>query len=317
LKAADSRIDLVISDWMMPRMSGPELVKAMKAEHRLKSIPIILLTAKGDEEARSEATAYGANAYLSKPFDEGDLVSTVKNLFTLKQKEKELADMQRYLTEQVLQRYLPTKLVERIIQGTMQLDEAPRMEVVTIMFADICGFTSTTEALGSRKTAEILNTFLTEMTEVIFRHGGTIDKFIGDCILVIFGAPEKQPSQDQVIQARNCSLAMFRKLAEINEQWLAKHLPPLKMRIGIHHGSALVGNFGGPQRSDYTAIGHTVNLASRVQSAADEDTILISQVVRDLLPDDEWEDAGSYKVKGVASEQRLYRVKKDGLGKVA
>ena len=89
------------------------------------------------------------------------------------------------------------------------------------------------------------------------------------------------------------------------------------MRIGIHHGPAIVGNFGGPKRSDFTVVGSTVNLASRIQTLADPHSIFISGVVRDLLPDDEWEDAGSHKVKGFNGEQHVYRVKRQASSHVA
>jgi signal transduction histidine kinase/class 3 adenylate cyclase/CheY-like chemotaxis protein len=308
LQSAKHPVDILLTDWMMPRMSGPELIEALQKDERFQSLPTILLTAKSDDQSRSWAIQHGASAYLSKPFDELELLSTVENLLNLKRQERKIADLNRYITVNVLQRFLPSSLVQSIIEGRSTLDDGAKTRSVTVLFADLCAFTSTTERLGPRKIAEILNQFLTDMTEVIFEHEGTIDKFLGDGILVIFGAPSSMDPSEQVLRARNCSLAMQEHLQNLNHQWTAQGYPPFRMRIGIHHGPAIIGSFGGPKRSDYTVIGHTVNLASRIQGLAEPDHVLVSQAVRDLLPDDGWVDGGQHKIRGLNQEMALFRL---------
>jgi class 3 adenylate cyclase/signal transduction histidine kinase/CheY-like chemotaxis protein len=309
LQRIDQHVDLVLADWMMPRCNGPELVKKMKSSERYRSVPVVLLTAKGDADARTEAVAVGANSYLSKPFDEVELLSTIANLLRLKQKERELIEMQKYLTQQVLQRFLPSSLVNKILAGEAILEQNPRMLSVTVMFSDLCGFTSTTEELGPRRVAEVLNEFLVEMTEVVFAFRGTVDKFIGDAILVVFGAPEELDAAEQIERASRCAIEMVKRLKQLNVGWEEKGLPQFRMRVGIHHGPSIVGSFGGPKRSDFTVIGHAVNIASRVQGVAEPNSIFVTQIVRDFLSHDRWEDAGRHRLKGVSQEIHLYRLK--------
>ncbi len=306
---ADQAIDLVISDWMMPKMSGPELIEAVRGHETLQSMPIVLLTAKGDDHSRQIGLQHGANAYLGKPFDSLELLSTVSNLINLKQKEKELVTLQKHVMEHVLKRYLPAGLVQRIVEGSSNFDDAPTVKSVTIMFVDICDFTKSSENLGAKKIGSILNSYFTAMSRVIFEHHGTIDKFIGDGIMVVFGAPEDLPINKQVSSAKECAISMFEQLRKLNEVWAAQNLPQFRMRLGIHHGPAIVGSFGGAERSDYTVIGSTVNLASRIQSAALPDSIFVSSIIRDYLEDEQLENMGYFELKGVMGKQHLFSIR--------
>jgi len=226
----------------------------------------------------------------------------------IQQKSQKIETLHRNIMENVLQRYLPSTLVEKILAGAMTFDEAPKSSSITIMFVDLCDFTRQTEQLGPDRIGKILNSFLTKMSETIFAYGGTIDKFLGDGILVLFGAPEPMSAADQVQQATECALAMLESLDSLNKEWVAHHLPAFAMRIGLHRGSAIVGSFGGPKRSDYTVIGHTVNVASRIQGVARPNTVYLSASVRELIDENQWEDVGSMELKGVAGEQQIYRL---------
>lgn len=301
-------IDLIITDWMMPNMNGTELIESLHKNSKLASIPTILLTAKSDESSRSIGLKVGASAYLSKPFDQMELLSVIDNLLDLKKREREVVALNRFINENVLQRFLPPDLVKDLVDGKAIFDDAAKIQPITVLFADLCGFTSSTERLGPAKIARILNSFLVRMTDVIFEEGGTIDKFIGDGILVFFGAPTAMPTQTQIERAARCALRMQEELVALNAQWLEIEFHSFQMRIGLHHGPAIVGSFGGKRRSDYTAIGHTVNLASRIESQAEPGQILMSSAVRDYLGEDVWESAGSFKLKGVVHEIMLYRL---------
>ena len=304
--------DLIITDWMMPETTGPELIQRLHGSESLVSIPTILLTAKSDDESKLVGTQVGATAYLGKPFDELELTSMVRNLVKLKVSEKKLAELNRYLMENVLQRFLPPSLVREIAQGRLILDESAKSMSVCILFCDICQFTEMSKMLGPERIAKVLNSFFESQTSVIFSYGGTIDKFIGDSVMAIFGAPEQKPAHYQIQQAVSCAVAMQKAVSDLNHRWADQQEPaePLRMRIGIHYGVAVVGQFGSQLRSEYTAIGPTVNFAARVESVAQPGEILISESVSAYLASDLQESAGYFELRGIGKE-RLFRVLQD------
>lgn len=176
------------------------------------------------------------------------------------------------------------------------------------MFADLAGFTRTSAKLRAAKMARLLNEYLTRMNDVIFAHGGTIDKYMGDGIMVIFGAPVHLEAKEQVRRAAHCAIAMQRAMSELNARWTSEGLPDIPLRVGVHHGPVVVGNFGDARRSDYTAIGPTVNLASRIEGACAEGGVLVSGEVYDFLPEKMAEDAGALELKGVEGVVRCFRL---------
>lgn len=277
------RPNLIITDLMMPMVSGLEMIGMIRQDEALRGIPIILLTAKADEDTRLEGAEKGADAYLSKPFNNRELVAEVRNLLALKENEQRVAALNTYLTESVLGRFLPPSLVKKAAEGNLTLDLRPEPRMITILFSDIIGFTQLSNNLRSRRVAELLNEYLTEMTHAIFENGGTVDKFMGDAILAIFGAPEEISPNEQVKRAIAAARQMYRSLAALNDRWEAQGIPKVQFRCGIHQGTAVVGMFGGSVRSDYTAIGPSVNIAARIQEAAEPSSILVSAAVADYL----------------------------------
>lgn len=304
---------LIITDWMMPKMSGPELIEIVKNDDKLNSVPIVLLTAKSDEESKLIGTKIGADSFLGKPFNSQELTSIVKNLLSLKAREREIETLNQMLTETVLKRYLPPDLVDRIVSGELSMDKPAEMRRVTVLFSDLCGFTSVSERLGPGPMSDLLNQYLSVMNDVIFKHGGTIDKFIGDAIMVLFGAPLPLSDEEQARQACECALEMQRALHALAPLFEHADIAPLTMRIGIHQGDAVVGNFGSSQRSDYTAIGPTVNLASRIESTCTPGEVWISEVVRAFVPDQPVREAGIFQLKGIERSKTLYALKQNRL----
>ena len=294
---------LVITDLMMPVMSGLELIKRIRQSEALKGTPIILVTAKADEETRIEGVEEGADGYLSKPFNARELLAEVRNLLALKENERRVAELNSYLTEAVLKRFLPPPLVERAAKGELALDLRPEPRMITVLFSDIIGFTQLSNTLRSRRVAELLNEYLTEMTHAIFEQGGTIDKFMGDAILAIFGAPEEISPNEQVHRAIAAARQMYRRLDALNEQWIEKGIITeeyrVQFRCGIHQGTAVVGMFGGSERTDYTAIGPSVNIAARIQESAEPNSILVSAAVADYLHQDAITKFSPLHLKGV------------------
>ena len=302
------KIDLVITDWMMPQMTGPELLSHIQSDEQTAGIPTILLTAKGDDISKVVAVQKGASAYLAKPFDAIELNSVVVNLLKLKEGERKIRELNNNLTENILTRFIPPSLIDSLIKkGNFDLLKDVRMQSVTILFSDICQFTQISEDLGPKQIARILNLYFEEMTNVIFGFNGTIDKFIGDAIMVIFGAPIEVGQEEQARKASACALAMQERLADLNERWKSEGLPALRMRIGIHQGPAIVGMFGGKQRSEYTAMGPTVNMASRIEQCAEPGSVFMSSVVRDYIDESSWQKAGSFELKGIGNAT-LYRL---------
>jgi GAF domain-containing protein/CheY-like chemotaxis protein/class 3 adenylate cyclase len=290
---------LIVTDLMMPLVSGLEMIQMIRQDESSKGIPIVLLTAKADEDTRLEGREQGADAYLAKPFNDRELLAEVRNLLALKANEQRVMELNTYLTESVLKRFLPPSLVQKAAKGELLLDLRPEPRMITVLFSDIIGFTQLSNTLRSRRVAELLNEYLNEMTQAIFAQGGTVDKFMGDAILAIFGAPEELSPNEQVRRAIAAARQMYRALDKLNERWQAQGISRVQFRCGIHQGTAVVGMFGGEERADYTAIGPSVNIAARIQQAAGPDSILVSAAVADYLDQDTITKFSPLELKGV------------------
>ncbi|MGI8934465.1 MAG: response regulator [Phormidesmis sp.] len=301
--------DLIITDLMMPGVSGLEMIERIRKDTILQGTPVILLTAKVDDETRLEGMEQGADAYLSKPFNDRELLAEVRNLLALKANERKVAQLNEYLTESVLQRFLPPSLVQKAKEGTLQLDLRPEPRLVTILFSDIVGFTQLSNTLRSRRVAELLNEYLETMTRAIFNNGGTVDKFMGDAVLALFGAPEEMSPNEQVKRAIASARQMYKDLEGLNQRWATQGIGPVQFRCGIHQGTAVVGMFGSAERSDYTAIGPSVNIAARIQEAATAETILVSAAVADYLDEQEIVKFEPLQLKGVDETVLTFGVK--------
>jgi class 3 adenylate cyclase len=202
----------------------------------------------------------------------------------------ELGRANAFLSElaQKIARYLPPQLYRGILSGQVDVAIATERKKLTIFFSDIVNFTAITERMQPEELAALLNEYLTEMSSIAAAYGGTVNKFIGDAIVVFFGHPE---SRGAAADARACLAMAFdmqRRLAELNTQWRGRGIEqPFRARIGINTGFCNVGNFGSSERMDYTIIGAEANLAARLQSIAQPDGIVLAfetfMLVRDLV----------------------------------
>jgi adenylate cyclase len=221
------------------------------------------------------------------PFSEGDL-----DLLTALSNYAAVAIAQARLAARVhdeirrrerLERYHSPAVVERILTADTGAD-APFMAQerdVTILFADLVGFTSMVEQMPPPQVAVLLNLFFTRMADVIFHHDGTLDKFIGDSVLAVFGAP--LDLTDHAVHAVRAAQDMHRALAALNAE---RPETPLRMRVAIHTGLALVGDIGSPKRREYTVLGDVVNTAARIEeSVAGPGQTVISRATYDRLRD--------------------------------
>ncbi|HEV8159301.1 MAG TPA: adenylate/guanylate cyclase domain-containing protein [Pyrinomonadaceae bacterium] len=172
-------------------------------------------------------------------------------------------------------RFMPEYVVKQMLENPDSFKLGGVNQTVTILFADIRGFTAFSERENPEKVVGLLNRYFTAMSEIIFAHGGTLDKYIGDGLMAIFGAPTATPEDAK--NALKTAVTMQRRLATLNKELEAENLTRINVGIGLHTGVATIGYIGSEQRSEYTAIGDTVNLASRLESSARGEQILVSE----------------------------------------
>lgn len=181
-----------------------------------------------------------------------------------------------------LGRYLPEQLVDRVVARRQSLMLGGARQPVTVLFADVAGFTALVEAHPPEIVATVLNQLFTLLTEIVFRHEGTVDKFIGDCVMAFWNAPE--PRADHAARAVKCAREMLRWLEAANQVWEQTHGLTVHLAIGVHTGEAVVGNFGSATRMEYTCIGDTVNVAARLEHLARPQQILGSAELAAAAP---------------------------------
>jgi adenylate cyclase len=286
--------DIIILDRNMPALTGDECIRIVRNDEYLKHIPILFLTAQENKtEVVKGLLELQADDYLSKPFDDGEVLARIKVLVRMKVAEDQTRtlihdlessyqsihqlniDLEKANTfiRKTFGRYLSKEIVDTIMESPEGLDLGGEKRVLTMMMTDLRGFTGMCERLEAELIVEILNDYLGRMTEIIFKYKGTIDEFIGDAILAIFGAPIRR--EDDAARAIACAIEMQLALEVFNKE--KKGYPELKMGIGINTGSCIVGNIGSHQRAKYGIVGRQVNLTSRIESYTVGGQILISE----------------------------------------
>jgi signal transduction histidine kinase/class 3 adenylate cyclase len=317
--------DLILTDVMMPHVSGRELLAAVRADEALRSIPVILLTARAGMDARIESLDAGADDYLAKPFDEGELLARIRSLLRIKEYQDtiraqaaELAQWNRTLSERVeqqvdeierigrLRRFLSPQVAEAIVTvGDESALESHRREI-TVTFCDLRGFTRFSEVVEPEEVMRVLHEYHAAMGAVIFEHEGTLEHFEGDGMMIFFNDPI--PVSDPAERAVRMAVAMRDRAAELSEGW-RKRGYELDFGVGIAIGYATLGRIGFEGRFDYGAVGSVVNLASRLGNEAAGGQILISQrvlaAVEELV---EVEPVGEIELKGFHETQRVSNV---------
>lgn len=209
-----------------------------------------------------------------------------------------------------LSKYLSPQIFQSIFSGKQEVALDTSRKKLTVFFSDIQGFTQLTDTMDPEAMTMVLNVYLNAMTEIALRHGGTIDKFIGDAVMVFFGDPESKGDKEDALACVNMALAMQAKMAQLKEYWQSQgYKLPFHIRMGINTGYCTVGNFGAENRMDYTIIGGNVNLASRLESNAKADQILISHTTQQLVEAQiDCEQLAEITVKGIATPVQTYAV---------
>ena len=209
-----------------------------------------------------------------------------------------------------LAKYLSRQVYKNIFEGKSDVKIESYRKKLTVFFSDIQGFTELTDRVESEVLTGALNRYLNEMSKIALDHGGTIDKYIGDAIMIFFGDPETLGEKEDALACVKMAIEMKKKLIEMRREWdVLGVTEPLSVRMGINTGFCTVGNFGSEERLDYTIVGGAVNLASRLESAADTDEILISQDTFALIKDEvACKPKSEITVKGIAYPVKTYGV---------
>jgi DNA-binding response OmpR family regulator len=301
------RFDLMLLDMEMPEMNGMEVLLALKNNAELGGLPVIVISGADQIENAVKCIEAGAEDYLPKPFNP----TLLRARATSSIEKKRLRDLDRVRLNQLqtekdrteaanrlvteknqileslsskLSKYLSPQIYQSIFRGEQNVEISSKRKKLTICFTDIAGFTETTDNLESEELTNVLNHYLTEMSEIALQHGATIDKFIGDAMLLFFGDPESKGVAEDAKACVMMAIAMQRRMRELEQEWRNRGLlRPFRIRMGITTGFCTVGNFGSRDRMDYTIIGNEVNLAARLQSATEPGSILLSHETNALV----------------------------------
>jgi adenylate cyclase len=269
--------DLALLDIRMPRLDGLSLCKRLKQDPKTRFMPVVIVTALDAEEEELNAVEVGADDFINKPYNSLILLTRVRSLLRLKRMSDEL-ESRNQLLRQVLNRYVDQDVADVILEDPEQhLKLGGETRAVTVLFADLSGFTRFTEKHPARQVVEMLNQVFARLTGAVFQNGGTFDKFLGDAIMAFYGAPVSGP--DDARRAARSALEMQRCFVELLANPEYASMAPMGLRVGLHSGDAIVGNIGTERVMDYTVVGDTVNVARRLQEAAQPGEILVSEAV--------------------------------------
>jgi adenylate cyclase len=267
LKANDG-IDLVVTDINMPRMDGLSLLQ--KLQEGDEHISTIIVSAYGDMTNIRTAMNRGAFDFVTKPIDfidlETTIAKTIRHIGLLREARERQAVAERAYAS--LSRYFSPNIAQRLANDTGSVDLGGQRREIASLFSDIAGFTALVETLEPTVLGPLLNDYLTGMTDIVFAQDGTVAKIVGDALHVLFGAPAEQP--DHAARAVACALSLDEFAESFREQCNKKGIPLGITRIGVHAGTAIVGNFGGGRFFDYTAYGDTINVTARLETANKE-----------------------------------------------
>jgi adenylate cyclase len=328
LAAARSQLpDLILLDIMMPKLDGVEVCRRLKSDASLPFMPIILVTAKSDAQDVIVGLEAGAVEYLTKPIDQTAVAARVKSVLRIKElhdqvlaQADELAAWSRTLEQRVakqlseierisrLKQFLPAQVAELIISsGDDRLLESHR-GAITVVSCDLRGFTAFAEIAEPEELMILLREYHTTLGAVIDQFGGTVERFAGDGLLVLFNDP--LPCPDPSVQAVQMAVRMRDAVAELDVKW-RKHGHELGFGIGIAHGYATLGCIGFKGRFQYSVTGTVANLACRLCDAARQDQILVDAKVHAAVETlAELESVGELVLKGFHQPVRAFNVRK-------
>jgi adenylate cyclase len=297
--AREAAPDVVLLDVMMPKIDGFEVCRLLKGDPTLGFVPIIMVTARTDSKDVVTGLNAGADEYLTKPIDHAALVARVRSMLRIKElhdrveaQAAELASWNRTLEQRVaaqlvqiervsrLKRFLSPQIAELILSSSPSDALASHRRQVTIVFCDLRGFTAFAEIAEPEEVMTVMQEYHATLGSLIHEFEGTLERFVGDGILVIFGDPI--PCADPCARAVQMAVAMRDRLSELSSKWRGE-MHELGFGVGIAYGYATLGTIGFEGRSEYSATGTVVNLAARLCAEARDGQILIDSKVRAAL----------------------------------
>jgi adenylate cyclase len=318
--------DLILLDVMMPKLDGVEVCRRLKGDSALPFTPIILVTAKSDTKDIVSGLEAGADEYITKPVDQLALVARVRSALRVKALHDqvqalvtELAEGNRTLEQRIarqivetermsrLKRFLAPQIAELVISsGDERMLESHRRDV-TVVFCDLRGFTAFAESAEPEEVKAILSEYHASLGKLIHKFEGTLERFLGDGLMVLFNDPLECP--DPSARAVRMAVEMRSCVTEMAAKWRHEGFE-LGFGVGIAHGYATVGRIGFEGRADYTAIGTVVNLAARLCSEAGADQILVDPKVWIAVEAiAETELVGELTLKGFHRPVRTYNIR--------
>jgi len=311
------RPDLVLLDVLMPGIDGYETCRRMRADPSTRLLPVIMVTASGDEE-KVRAIEVGADDFVQKPINQPELLARVRSLLRIKQYQDELAELNRTLEERVraqvtelerlgrLRRFLAPQVAELVVSsGDTTILDTHRREITTL-FCDLRGFTAFSETVEPEEVVSVLREYHDMLAMLISRFEPTLDHMAGDGVLVYFNDPV--PCPNPPARAVSMALAIREEIGTVVRSWRGRG-HDLDFGVGIAHGHATLGTIGNNGLFRYAAIGSVTNLAARLSDAAAGDQILISARVHAAVEDRiEAEPVGPLPLKGFARPVPAFNV---------
>ena len=323
--AKEKQPDVILLDIMMPKMDGVEVCRHLRADPSLPFMPIIMVTAKTSSQDVVSSLEAGADEYLTKPVDHGALVARVNSMLrikaltdTVQAQSAKLAEWNAKLEQRVneqlgelenlsrLKRFFSPQLAEAILTGGADNPLASHRREVTVVFLDLRNFTAFAETSEPEEVMRVLREFHTEMGKLILEHGGTLERFTGDGMMIFFNDPVVVP--DSAARALHMAVAMRERVNEMSIVW-GKHGYDLSLGIGIAQGYATIGAIGFEERLDYGAVGAVTNLAARLCGEAKGGQILTNRKTLSQFEQlVEAEPIGEVSLKGFAKPISVYSI---------
>ncbi len=306
-------VDLILLDLILPEMDGYQLLQRLKQHNIWRAIPVIVVSGDKDTERVIRCIEAGAEDYLFKPFNPVLLQARIsagverKRWHDREEKYRQELELNQRFIRKVFGRYLSEEIVDALLENPEGLDLGGVQRKVTVLMADIRGFTTICEQLPPHRVVRLLNNYLGGMAEIIMKYEGTVDEFIGDAILAIFGAPIRR--QDDTDRALCCALEMQQALGKINQCNREEGLPEIEIGISLNTGLVVAGNIGSERRAKYGVVGHTVNQTARIEEQCPAGSILISDATyQDAEALLSIGDNMSIQAKGILQAIRVYEL---------
>ncbi len=305
LAVAAQRPDIILLDVMMPDMDGYEVLRRLGRDIRTADIPVIFLTALGSVEEEHRGLDLGATDYVTKPISPPVLLARLKLHLERTAYARRLKDL-----AQQLSRYLAPQVYQSLFEGSRQAEIRTQRKKLTVFFSDIKNFTASTAKWQPEEVTLLLNSYFSEMSAIAAEYGATLDKFIGDAIVIFFGDPQTLGVREDALQCVRMAIAMQTRMEVLRRRWRGMGInKTFEIRIGINSGFCDVGNFGSELRMEYTIIGREVNLAARLEQAATPGEILISSETHALVQGEIGADARDpVMAKGFSEPIPVYAV---------